>query len=63
MSKKVFAVDRVIERIKGLDSRRQEEYYDKFYRVIIDHFLAYRIAATEFFQERARHFSKGEKVL
>lgn len=46
MNKKVFAVDRVIEKIKGLDSRKQEEYYDKFYRVVIDHFLAYRIAAT-----------------
>jgi hypothetical protein len=31
--------------------------------MMIDHFIAYRIAGTGFFQEEARATSQGEKVM
>lgn len=54
MMKRIYAVDRVIERIENLDSRSQTEYYSLLYNMIITHFLAYRLTSTGFFTEKVR---------
>ena len=63
MDKKVYAVERVIKKINELDSRKLADYYDKLYRIIIDHFLAYRLTATGFFHEKAHQFSTLDRAL
>ena len=63
MDEKVFAVEKVIARIEKIKHPQQKEYYNLLYRTIINHFLAYRVAATGFFEQKERNHSKGDKML
>ena len=63
MSQKVFALERVTDKIEMINDSQQQEYYDKFYKMLINHFLAYRIMSTGMFETSVRTFNKTDKAL
>jgi hypothetical protein len=55
-------VEDTLEKISKLDHRRSQ-YFKLLYRMMIDHFIAYRVGSTGFFTEQNRAFSKKEKAV
>ena len=55
-------VDETLEKINQLN-RKESQYFKKLYRMMIDHFIAYRVGSTGFFTEQNRALNNKEKAV
>ena len=67
MSQKIFVLERVYktltDKIETISDPQQQEYYDKIYKMLVNHFMAYRIMSTGMFETSLRTFNKTDKAM
>ena len=59
----VFVDENIIKKIGHIGKPKVEDYYKYLYRMIINHFLAYKLNSTGFFEEETRTYSDADKVI
>ena len=62
MEKRIYTEERINNMIEKIDSQKMSEFFKLLYNMLINHFMAYRMLSTGFFNESVREVTTFDSI-